>query len=86
MTDSGFTAPFSQPLAESGLLSFQSSHHPGFVLKQIHGAWDKAAKDMKWEAPEFERWPTLRKAQERCRAWRETLRAQGFDCSDMDFL
>lgn len=59
---------------------------PGFVLKQIHGAWDEAAKDMKWEEPEFERWPTLRKAQERCGARREALRAQGFDFSDMDLL
>lgn len=59
---------------------------PGFLVKQIRAAWDEAAKKMNWEEPELEGWPTLSKAQERCQAWREALRTQGFDCSDMDLF
>jgi hypothetical protein len=59
---------------------------PGFVVKQIRAVWNEAAKIMKWEEPEFERWPTLRKAQERCEARRDALRTQGFDFSDMDLF
>lgn len=59
---------------------------PGFVVKQIRAAWDEAAKEVTWAEPESERWPTLRKAEERCEARREVLRAQGFDFSDMDLF
>lgn len=59
---------------------------PGFLVKQIRAAWDEDAKEMKWAEPESERWPTLRKAQERCEARRDALRAQGFDYSDMELL
>ena len=59
---------------------------PGFVVKQIHAAWHEVAKEVKWAEPESERWPTLRKAQQRCEAWRDALRAQGFDSSDMELL
>lgn len=59
---------------------------PGFVLKQIHAAWDEAAQKVMWADPESERWPTLHKAQERCAARRDTLRAQGFDYSDLELL
>lgn len=59
---------------------------PGFVVKQIHSAWDEAAHKVTWAEPELERWPTLRKAQERCAARREALRAQGFGYSDLELL
>lgn len=59
---------------------------PGFVVKQIRAAWDEVANDVMWAESESERWPTLSKALERCEARRDALRAQGFDCSDMELF
>ena len=42
-------------------------------------------RQVMWEEPEWERWPTLKKAEERCEEWRKALAAKGFTQSDMDF-
>jgi hypothetical protein len=38
-----------------------------------------------WEEPEWERWPTLKKAKEKCEERRKALAAKGFTQSDMDY-
>ena len=80
-----------QPLARQELYELRIEEsddiwRPGFVVKQIRAAWDEVANKVMWAEPESERWPTLRKAQERCEARRDALRAQGFDCSDMELF
>lgn len=58
---------------------------PGFIVKQTHGQWIEADRHVMWEEPEWERWPTLKKAEERCEEWRRALAGKGFTQSDMDF-
>jgi hypothetical protein len=58
---------------------------PGFVVKQTHAQWSEIDQQEMWEEPEWERWPTLKKAKERCEEWRKALAAKGFTQSDLDF-
>jgi hypothetical protein len=58
---------------------------PGFVVKQTRAEWNEIDRQVMWEDPEWERWPTLKKAQEKCEEWRKALAAKGFTQSDMDY-
>ena len=58
---------------------------PGYVVKKTHAQWSEIDSQAMWEEPEWERWPTLKKAKERCEEWRRALAAKGFVLSDMDF-
>ena len=69
-------------------LCFEKSddiRRPGFILKQTHAQWIEIDRQVMWEEPEWERWPTLKKAKERCEEWRKALAAKGFVHSDMEF-
>jgi hypothetical protein len=57
---------------------------PGFVVKQTRAEWSEIDGQVMWEGPEWERWPTLKKAMERCEEWRKALAARGFTRSDME--
>ena len=57
---------------------------PGFVVKQTRAQWSEIDGQVMWEEPEWERWPTLKKAKERCEEWRKALAAKGFSQSDLD--
>ena len=59
---------------------------PGFVVKQTHAAWNAFDNQIMFDAIESERWPTFRKARERCEVRRNVLRGQGFDHSDMELF
>src|ERR1017187_7504114 len=58
---------------------------PGFIVKQTHAQWSEIDRQVMWEEPEWERWPTLQKAKDRCEEWRKALAAKGFTQSDLDF-
>jgi hypothetical protein len=58
---------------------------PGFVVKLTRAQWSEVDRQVMWEEPEWERWPTLKTAKEKCERWRKTLAAKGFSQSDMDF-
>jgi hypothetical protein len=58
---------------------------PGFVVKQTHAQWSEIDGQVMWEEPEWERWPTLKKAKEKCEERRKALAAKGFTQSDMDY-
>jgi hypothetical protein len=58
---------------------------PGFIVKQTRAQWSEIDRQVMWEEPEWERWPTLNKAKERCEEWRKALAAKGFTQSDLDF-
>ena len=58
---------------------------PGFVVKQTRAKGSEIDGQVMWEGSEWERWPTLNKAKERCEEWRTALAAKGFSQSDMDF-
>jgi hypothetical protein len=58
---------------------------PGFIVKQTRAQWSEIDRQVMWEEAEWERWPTLRKAKERCEEWRNALAAKGFTQSDLDF-
>jgi hypothetical protein len=58
---------------------------PGFIVKQTRAQWSEIDREVMWEEPEWERWPTLKKAKERCEEWRKALAAKGFTQSDLDF-
>jgi hypothetical protein len=80
----------SAPLAEQEFfeLSIEESDdiwRPGFIVKQTRAQWIEIDRDVMWEEPEWERWPTLRKAEERCDEWRKALAAKGFSQSDLNF-
>jgi hypothetical protein len=77
------------PVAEQEFyeLCIEESDHvfrPGFVVKQTHAQWSEIDGQVMWEDPEWERWPTLKKAKERCEEWRKALAAKGFSQSDLD--
>jgi len=57
---------------------------PGFILKQTRAQWSEIDGQVMWDEPEWERWPTLKKAESRCEEWRKSLAAQGFTQSDLD--
>ena len=57
---------------------------PGFVVKQTCAEWSEIDRQVMWESPEWERWPTLKKAKEKCGEWRKALAAKGFTQSDLD--
>src|ERR1017187_617083 len=57
---------------------------PGFVAKQSHAQWSQIDGQVMWEEPKWERWPTLKKAKERCEEWRKALATKGFTQSDVD--
>ena len=57
---------------------------PGFVAKQTHAQWSEIDGQVMWEEPKWERWPTLKKAKERCEEWRKALATKGFTQSDLD--
>jgi hypothetical protein len=57
---------------------------PGFILNQTQARWSEIDRQVIWEGPEWERWPMLKKAEERCEEWRKALAAKGFSQSDMD--
>jgi hypothetical protein len=78
------------PLAEQEFyeLSIEESDdvfRPGYVVKKTHAQWSEIDGQAMWEEPEWKRWPTLKKAKERCEEWRRALAAKGFVLSDMDF-
>lgn len=58
---------------------------PGFIVKQTRGQWSEIDGQVMWEDSEWERWPMLKKAQEKCDERRKALAAKGFTQSDMDF-
>jgi hypothetical protein len=58
---------------------------PGFVVKQTRAQWSESDRQVMWEGPEWERWPTLKKAKEKYEEWRKALAAKGFIQSDLDF-
>ena len=58
---------------------------PGFVVKKTRAQWIEIDRQVMWEEPEWERWPTLQKAKERCEEWRKALAAKGFNQSDLEF-
>jgi hypothetical protein len=57
---------------------------PGFIVEQTHARWSTIDGQVMWEGTEGERWPTLKKAKEKCEEWRKALAAKGFTQSDMD--
>ena len=59
---------------------------PGFVVKQTRARWSEIDQQVMWEEPVWERWPTLKKAKEKCEEWRKALAARGFTQSDMELL
>lgn len=59
---------------------------PGFIVKQTHAQWSAIDGQVVWEDSEWERWPTLKKAEEKCEEWRKALAEKGFTQSDMDIL
>jgi hypothetical protein len=59
---------------------------PGFIVKQSRAEWSEIDKQFMWDTSDWERWPTLKKAQERYAARLSNLRAQGFTQSDMDLF
>jgi hypothetical protein len=79
------------PLSEQVLyeLSIEESEdiwRPGFVVSQTLYRWSKIDHDFMCEEPEWERWPTLKKAQEKYDDRLKMLRAKGFTYSDMDLI
>ena len=69
------------PLAEQEFyeLSIEESDdvfRPGYVVKKTHAQWSEIDGQVMWEDPEWERWPTLKKAKERCEEWRKALAAK----------
>lgn len=58
---------------------------PGFIVKQTRAQWSEIDGQVMWESPEWERWPTLKKAEKVCEEWRKALAAKGFTQSDMDY-
>jgi hypothetical protein len=78
------------PLAEQEFYELcieesDDAFRPGFVVKQTRAEWSEIDGQVMWEGPEWERWPTLNKAKEKCEEWRKALAAKGFTQSDMDF-
>jgi hypothetical protein len=59
--------------------------HPGFIVKQTRAQWSETDRQVMWEKPEWERWPTLKKAEEKSKERRKALAAKGFTQSDMDY-
>jgi hypothetical protein len=57
---------------------------PGFVVKQTRAQWSEIDGQVMWEDPEWERWPTLKKAKEKCEEWRKALATKGFTQSDVE--
>src|SRR5665213_1008742 len=55
---------------------------PGFVVKLTRAQWSEIDRQVMWESPEWERWPSLSKAKEKCEEWRKALAAKGFTQSD----
>jgi hypothetical protein len=58
---------------------------PGFVVKLTRAQWSEIDGQVMWEEPEWERWPTLKKAKEKCEERRKALAAKGFTQSDLDY-
>jgi hypothetical protein len=58
---------------------------PGFIVKHTRAQWSEIDRQVMWEGSEWERWPTLKKANERCEEWRKALAAKGFTQSNLDF-
>jgi hypothetical protein len=86
----------SKPGAESAPLTEQEFYElcieesddvfrPGFVVKLTRAQWNEIDQQVMFEEPEWERWPTLKKAKERCEEWRNALAAKGFVHSDIEF-
>ena len=46
---------------------------PGFVVKQTRAQWSEIDRQVMWEEPKWERWPTLKKAKEKCEEWKKAL-------------
>lgn len=59
---------------------------PGFILKQTRARWSQIDRQVMWEEPEWERWPTLKKAKDKYEERLQALQARGFTQSDMDIL
>src|ERR1035437_274649 len=79
----------SLPLAEQEFYELcieesDDAFRPGFIVKQTHAQWSEIDRHVMWEGLEWERWPTLRNAKERCEEWRKALAAKGFTQSDLD--
>jgi hypothetical protein len=79
----------SLPLAEQEFYELcieesDDAFRPGFIVKQTHAQWSEIDRHVMWEGLEWERWPTLRNAKERCEEWRKALAAKGFTQSDVD--
>jgi hypothetical protein len=71
------------PLAEQEFYELcieesDDAFRPGFIVKQSRAQWSEIGGQVMWEEPEWERWPTLKKAKERCDEWRKALAAKGF--------
>jgi hypothetical protein len=58
---------------------------PDFIVKQTRAQWSEIDRQVIWEGPEWERWPTLKKAKGKCDERRKALAAKGFTHSDLDF-
>lgn len=57
---------------------------PGFIVKQTHAQWIEIDRQVMWEEPDWERWPTLKKAKDKYEERLQVLRSKGFTQSDMD--
>ena len=58
---------------------------PGFIVKQTRAQWSEIDDQVMWEEPEWERWPTMKKAREKYEERRKALAAKGFSQSDLEF-
>lgn len=79
----------SLPLAEQEFFEFcieesDDIWRPGFVVKQTHAQWSEIDRQVMWDEPECELWPTLMKAEKVCEGWRKALAAKGFTLSDLE--
>jgi hypothetical protein len=86
----------SKPDAEGAPLSEQEFYElcieesddgfrPGFIVKQTRAKWSEIVGQVMWEEPNWELWPTLKKAEKVCEEWRQALATKGFSQSDMDY-
>ena len=79
------TLPFAeQEFYELCIEESDDVFRPGFVVKQTRAQWSEIDRQVMWESPEWERWPTLNKAKEKCAEWRKALAKRGFALSDME--
>lgn len=78
------------PLAEQEFYElcveeYDDGWRPVFIVKQTRAQWSEIDRQVMWEEPAWERWPTLTKAKEICEERRMALVARGFTQSDLEY-